>query len=400
MTMERRETKGMWFVWTAALALGSAVMGCSTEVELNAPYDSIPVVFGLLELEADTQWVKINRTWLGEGDQFEAAAIADSSLYPEGSVEAWMVELIPSSSGVVTGDELPTGREWALSETTLDNREPDTVFTWTEHRVFFAETSDEALEEDKLYKLELRLPDGKEATATTTLVSGTGSISFPPASPNYELNLATVNPVTGLAQYSDLILRWNAANGARLYTLAMIVNYREIVYTDESWTTIESETDRSLTISLGSYSVNNVSDGETCNRSFNTESIYTELASRLEYNPRIRRVFGEYDPLTSKSRALDFVLQVANQDLATYMDVNQVSTSIVQDRPTWSNIQLMDPDGSTRSGVGLWASRSVMGLYGIAYSKQSIQHLVEGDLTAGLNFCSPAPSGVSDYSCD
>ncbi|MEE2919050.1 MAG: hypothetical protein VYA72_02520 [Bacteroidota bacterium] len=50
MTTKRRESKRMWFVWTSALALGSAVIGCSTEVELNAPYDSIPVVFGLLEL--------------------------------------------------------------------------------------------------------------------------------------------------------------------------------------------------------------------------------------------------------------------------------------------------------------------------------------------------------------
>ena len=399
MTTVRRKTANVWFTWVTAVALLGIMGGCSTEVEMNAPYDSVPVVFGLLELEADTQWVKINRTWLGEGDQFEAAAIADSSLYPEGSVEAWIVELLPSNSGVVTGDELPTGREWALSETTLDNREPDSVFTWTEHRVFFAETSEQAFEEDKLYRLELRLPDGKEAKATTTLVSsGTGSISFPPAFEGYELNLATVNPVTGLAQYSDLKLKWTAADGARLYTLAMVVNYREIVYTDDSWTVVESDTERSLTISLGSRSISNVSDGENCERSFNTESIYTELASRLEYNPRIRRVLGKYDPLTSKSRALDFVLQVANQDLATYMDVNQVNTSIVQERPTWSNIQLIDPDGSSRSGIGLWGSRSVTGLYDIAYSKQSIQHLVEGDLTAGLNFCSPSP--VSDYACD
>ena len=304
MTTERRKTANVWFTWVTAVALLGIMGGCSTEVEMNAPYDSVPVVFGLLELEADTQWVKINRTWLGEGDQFEAAAIADSSLYPEGSVEAWMVELIPSSSGVVTGDELPTGREWALSETTLDNREPDSIFTWTEHRVFFAETSEQAFEEDKLYRLELRLPDGKEAKATTTLVSsGTGSISFPPAFEGYELNLATVNPVTGLAQYSDYILRWTAADGARLYTLAMIVNYREIVYTDESWTSIESETDRSLTISLGIIRQQRFR-WETCNRNFNTESIYTELASRLEYNRASVAFSVKYDPLTSKSRAL------------------------------------------------------------------------------------------------
>ena len=57
------------------------------EVDLTAPYDSIPVVYGLLELQADTQWVKINRTWLGEGNQLLAAQVADSSEYLQ---EAWM----------------------------------------------------------------------------------------------------------------------------------------------------------------------------------------------------------------------------------------------------------------------------------------------------------------------
>ena len=49
--------------------------GCSTEVDLTAPYDSLPVVYGLLEVDADTQWVKINRTWLGDGNQLVAAQI-------------------------------------------------------------------------------------------------------------------------------------------------------------------------------------------------------------------------------------------------------------------------------------------------------------------------------------
>ena len=63
-------------------ALVTGWLGCSTDVDLTAPYDSVPVVYGLLELDADTQWVKINRTWLGEGNQLSAAQIPDSSEYP------------------------------------------------------------------------------------------------------------------------------------------------------------------------------------------------------------------------------------------------------------------------------------------------------------------------------
>ena len=82
--------------------------------------------------------------------------------------------------------------------------------------------------------------------------------------------------------------------------------------------------------------------------------------------PRIRRVLGRYDANSQMERAFDFELQVANQDLAIYLDVNESTNSIVQDRPLWTNIQ---------GGIGLWASRTKLGVYGLGYTKQTIQHL-------------------------
>ena len=51
-----------WGVLATVVLSATLWNACSTEVDLTAPYDSIPVVYGLLELESDTQWVKINRT--------------------------------------------------------------------------------------------------------------------------------------------------------------------------------------------------------------------------------------------------------------------------------------------------------------------------------------------------
>ena len=120
----------LWTRWGVggALVATMATFGCSTEVDLTAPYDSIPVVYGLLELQADTQWVKINRTWLGEGNQLLAAQVADSSEYPAGSVDARIVEWVPSSSGGIVGNELPTGREWTLRDTLIDKRKRQASF--------------------------------------------------------------------------------------------------------------------------------------------------------------------------------------------------------------------------------------------------------------------------------
>ena len=63
LTVKRRTI----FLLAAIFTLG--LSRCTTDVDLTAPYVSIPVVFGLLDAESDTQWVRINRTWLGDGDQ-------------------------------------------------------------------------------------------------------------------------------------------------------------------------------------------------------------------------------------------------------------------------------------------------------------------------------------------
>lgn len=391
-----------WGVGCAVLtSVAAGMVGCSTEVDLTAPYDSIPVVYGLLELEADTQWVKINRTWLGEGNQLLAAQVADSSEYPAGSVDARIVELIPSSSGGIVGNELPTGRAWALRDTLIDNKEASGIFFGPTQRVYYAATTTEALRDDRLYRLELDLPDGKEARATTTMVeSSVGAINQPPPNlPNYKMGFAAVNP-DGTATYPSFPFKWTTSPGASLYTASLVVHYEERYYADDALTLLDSTRERTLTLSVGTREVNGLNGFQTIDEPFECQRLFAELSTRLEANPRIRRVLGRYDAEYQMERAFDFVLQVANQDLAIYLDVNETTNSVVQDRPTWTNIEVIGNDGTPMGGVGLWGSRSTLGVYGLGYSKQTIQHLQEGDLTAALNFCSPAPSGISDYSCE
>ena len=52
----------VWFLGLV-IALG---WGCSTEVDLNAPYEERTLAFCLLDPAAEEQWVRVNRTWLGE----------------------------------------------------------------------------------------------------------------------------------------------------------------------------------------------------------------------------------------------------------------------------------------------------------------------------------------------
>jgi hypothetical protein len=121
---------------------------------------------------------------------------------------------------------------------------------------------------------------------------------------------------------------------------------------------------------------------------FPGEKFYTNMSSRLDKNIRITRELGVWDEEDQRYEAFDFILIVANDELAIYLDINAPITSVIQERPEYTNIN---------GGLGLWASRTTQGVYGRWYKEDTIEHLQEGDETAELNFCTPKPN--SDYSC-
>ena len=259
-------------------------------------------------------------------------------------MDARIVELIPSSSGGIVGNELPTGREWTLRDTLIDNKETSGIFFGPSQRVYYAPTTSEPLLDDKLYRLELSLPDGKQAGATTTMVeSSVGAINQPPPNlPNYKMGFAAVNP-DGTATYPNFPFKWTTSPGPAS-TASLVVHFEERYYADDALTLLDSARDRSVTLSVGSREVNGLSGFQTIDEPFECQRLYGEL-STAEANPRIRRVLGQYDAEFQMERAFDFVLQVANQDLAIYLDVNETTNSIVQDRPTWTNIEVIGNDG-------------------------------------------------------
>ena len=66
-------------------------VSCSTEVDLYADYGEVPVVYGLLDAQADTNFIKITRVMYVKGDAFQAAVNPDSSNFP-GKLDVRLVE--------------------------------------------------------------------------------------------------------------------------------------------------------------------------------------------------------------------------------------------------------------------------------------------------------------------
>ena len=74
---------------------------CETEFDVNAEWKETVIVYGLLDSSSDTQYVKINKAYLGEGDAMMMAQYADSLNFNPNDLEV-KIHKLGSSDTLMT----------------------------------------------------------------------------------------------------------------------------------------------------------------------------------------------------------------------------------------------------------------------------------------------------------
>lgn len=376
--LKREIRSGLKCQWALAIAWVIGMWGCSTDIELNAPYDRTPVVFSLLDAAQDTQWVRINRTWLGDGNQFDAALIADSSEYDASSLTVTVQERTGNVSGT----------QWSLKDTVIENKSDDGIFYAPEHQMWYF-VPEVGLDTDAEYDLEIAIDEEEELVSATTnmIAEQIGNITQPPPGVNnFKLGFASPGFVT---TYPDITFKWSSTAGASRYDITVFIHVIERVWNDLEHTDLLEERERIVEWNIGTLNTDDDEGGEVLQKEISGSRFYSTLATQLDEDPYITRVLGVWDEEVQIARAVDFVLTIANEELSTYLEVNAPVTGVIQERPEYTNIN---------GGLGLFAARSSQGVYGIGYTTATVEHLIEGDETAALNFCTPNP--FSDFYCD
>ena len=370
---------------------------CETEVELNAPYKNTTVIFGLLDPDAnsdnqitvqDTQWVKINKTFLGEGDNNAYAAIRDSSEYTDEDFVKKVVERI------LDGDVV---EEFELVSTTVSNRQLNGIFYGPQQTMYYFVPSSPGLNQNSDYRIVLQFTDGREVSATTQVVSY-ASFAWLSPQPNTTFILASISTNGGFNYTSEVAIRWNAATNASVYDARLRFNYTELVYENADWSSAPiSSTPKFLDYYLGSISSSDITSGQLLKLTFDGEAFFSFLQNSLVADQRIRRVIGTYDTQQQRTECFDVLLTLGNEDLKSYIEVNSPSTGVVQERPIYTNVS---------NGIGLFASRGTRNLISlplVAFDNNNqpnsgnLGALVNSPYTAPLNFCDP--NGSSDFPC-
>tara|TARA_B110000459_G_C16609875_1_gene495564 strand:- start:1806 stop:2954 length:1149 start_codon:yes stop_codon:yes gene_type:complete len=356
------------------------IFSCSEKIDLIGDFKETAVVYGLLDHSDSLHYVKITRAFIGPGNAIEIAQIEDSSYF--NNVEA-------------TIDELEGGnviRTWLLKDTLIENKDTNGVFYAPYQKVYYfktlpttisnsgvygmVQTSSNpmltSLNPDAQYRLNAVINSGQfEVSATTDLVN---DITTTAVSQNFTFKFAS-NP----GEYKSTGVTISNSGNAHVVNIKIGVNIAEYI---------------------GSASVSKSFDWQIGESNVSPNSSKSFSANGLTFYNLVQNNITN-DPLIDKRNFLGFDITVTggSEDLNNYILVNQPSSSLAQNKPTYTNL---DVTNGYRV-IGVFSSRQTVKVYRPFYVSQqqafiraidrkSTQELCEGPITGLLQFCSNHPA--------
>jgi hypothetical protein len=316
---------------------------CNKELNVNADWTDITVVYGILSQNDDTTFIKITKAFLGPGDAMQFAKVPDSSTYPdklEVKLEEW------SDNTLV--------QTFSFDTITIHTKEAgDSIFYYPDQLVYYSPTG--RLDENNTYKLTItNKKTGKVITSQTKLVH-TFKVEIP--DPDAPVRITEYFPG------QNFTVKWDPATGGKRYQLLIRFHY------------LETRSSGSVEKSIDWLLFNNVQvedpyefNPQPIVRTFAGETFYTFLESNIPVDPTI---------ISRAARRVDYIFSVASEDLNTYMEVTEPSMTIIQERPTFSNIT---------NGIGLFSSRFVNEIDSFSLTQRTIDELHVNVHTAPLGF--------------
>lgn len=311
------------------------VSSCETEFDVTADWKDITVVYCLLDQQEETQYIKINKAFLGEENALVMAQNPDSSNY-SGNLEVVIEEYTANHT---------LARVLEFDTTTIYNKEPGTFYAprqivykskpynYHEIKIINLPNGNTVidtiwLDDEHTYKLKIKnTTTGKEITSVCNL-TGDFAITYPGINTQSIKFDDNPNDVTNL--------KWSHFDSIARYELLLQFQYFETYFNspDTLIKTITLATD----IKIPDLSQNEFTFPYKDQFFFNSCSkLIPNADANIEDNVKSR--------LTDK---VVLTISGAATELNSYIEVYEPSESIVQDLPEYTNIV---------NGIGIFSSR-------------------------------------------
>lgn len=341
---------------------------CETEIDLNADYRQIPVVYGLLEANKEFQFIKINRSFLGEGNALVAALNPDSSFF---------TNISPVIEQFNDNEVLKT---IALRDTVLPDRE-DGDFYSSPNKYYYFRNTDGFLEPGNNYRLRFNA-NGKEVTSETVLLS-----DFTTSSPrNFAPTVGIVRNdpnIQNKVEYKNFSVELVASPNVRLYESAITVRYTTVYLNN-------SRVEQEVIIPISEDITNRITGGDNISNFIPGQQIIGSVGNNamFETNNQDSVRYREIGTVTLRVTA-------ATDDFNTYLESVSPASGVVLEKPQFSNINFGD-----ELGVGIFTSR-----YNYTkeyeWDSQTLKAFPIATQTEEYRFCSfrPEVQGISRLDC-
>ena len=302
---------------------------CETDFDVNAEWEEVTVVYGLLNagIGEETQKIRINKAFLGKMDALQMAQHADSINFEKGELAVKVIRV--KNNGItdtIALVEVPTLRNDGIFN--------DSIIVYTFENNNF-------LNSNSIYELLIKNNiTGNEVSSTTNIISGFNfdmGAGFP-----FGFIETWIPGNPSATKFSSTVVTWgNSTDNGVQYQIELIFNYNE------------NDIAKNLIYTSSVLEETNIFE-------FEGEKFFNFLKNELVKDPLIERKF----------LSIDLIMTVGSEDLKTYRIINEEITGIVQERPQFTNID---------NGIGLFSSRFTKTREGFDIADRTIDYLVSID---------------------
>lgn len=319
-----------------------SLFSCNNELDINADYKEIAVVYSLLDPKLDTQWVRIERGYLGNKPASASFDEPDSLFYE--NVTAELIEFDEN------GNEL---RVALVRDDTARQRNSNGPFTQNEFRMY---RTDGTFRLNTFNTYNLQVETGGERP-TIHVIDDINIIRATTSSPSGQADLLDIRkPLQTASQVVPPlflgVIEWEDNTGFRA---EVEVSFH---YTEFNPTT-KVKTRKSFVRNLGTTTDNSVD--------YRFSQLYENISNNIQPDPSVIRFF---DKMTIQ-------VAVIGREIDTYARLNIPTTGIIQSRPEYTNLE---------NAIGVFSSRTSARQDSVVISETVKTQLILDQLVCDLRF--------------
>ncbi len=307
-------------ITTICIALFAAVVLLTQckPVDLTADYKDITVTYGILNIKDNVHYFKVYRGYITDGNAYEAAGEWDNIYYPVDSIEVCLEEYRD-------GQFLRS----AVLDTTTAVPKNEGDFHNPKQLLYY---SNWKLDEDSKYRLVIkRKTSGDEIYAETVMVG-----NFSVRRPMVSWNMCSDKPYK---------IIFTSALNAAMYDLYLTFYYIEVD------NVTKAVTHHQITQRLNGDYIRATTGTEVSFSGFTPDFFFSTMLQTIETNEHVTRYI---DSVAGQPyRCMRLTAWAADQNYLTYREVSTPGSSIVQNRPEYTNFV-----SENESAYGFLASRN------------------------------------------